>query len=148
MKNNVLIRIALFLLVGAGNVFAQNTPVLVFEQTPCFGSCAVFKMELFQNRKLKLQADKYVSVGEGHFSSKIKRKEYKRLVKLFYTKEFFKLQDEYTSRVSDLPSKYITFNDGVQSKTVLDYTNAPVELIELEKELFLVLSKSKWKKSN
>ena len=129
-------------------MLAQKTPMIVFEQTPCLGSCAVFKMELFQNGKIKLQADKYVAVGEGHFTSRLKRKEYRKLVKLFNTNQFFKLQNEYTSRASDLPSKYVTYNDGTQSKTVLDYTDAPAELIELEKELLLVLSTSKWKKSN
>jgi len=148
VKNNVLTKIVLFLLIGVSNVFAQNAPVIVLEQTPCFGSCAVFKMEIFKNRKVKLQADKYVAVGEGHFSSRLKRKEYKKLVQLFYTNQFFKLKDEYTSRATDLPSKYVTFNDGTQSKTVLDYTNAPAELFELEEELWIILNKSKWRKSN
>ena len=148
MKNTLLIKIVVILLVLSTTTFAQKPPIIEFEQTPCFGSCAVFQLKIFNNRRVTLHAIKYMKEGEGNLVSRLKRKKYKNLIKFFNENEFFKLKDEYTSRVTDLPTRYITINYEGQSKRILDYTDAPTQLKEIEKELFSLISTTSWKKSD
>ncbi len=148
MKNTLVIKIVVLLLIASASLKAQNQPVVMFEQTPCFGSCAVFQLRIFNDRRMTLHAIKYVKEGEGNLKSRMKKRDYRKLIELFNEKEFFNLKDEYTSRSTDLPTRYVTFNNKGQSKKILDYANTPAELKEIENVLFEIISESKWKKSD
>jgi len=149
MKNKVIITLLLLVGVLALTVEAQKIPIITFEKTPCFGNCPVYKLEIYKNRKMHLSNTKYLKVGEGDFSAKLKRKEYKAILNQFQEINFLQLKDQYiTKNVSDLPTRYITLAAQGKTKTVMDYSGAPEQLTKLEDQLQQLIDQTNWKKSN
>lgn len=56
----------------------------------------------------------------------------------FEKADFFNFKDEYTSRITDLPTTYIGFIDKGKTKIVRDYHGAPQLLSDLEAKLEII----------
>ncbi len=139
----------LLLITSSLTSYAQKTPVIAFEKTPCFGSCPVYKLEIYKNRKMQLTSVKYQKPGEGNFSARLTRKAYKALINEFHRIQFSELKDSYsTKQVSDLPTRYISFTEEGETKTIMDYVGAPEQLTQLEEQLQKLVDTTRWKKSN
>jgi hypothetical protein len=150
MTGKILIKIVLlsFSLSTSTQLLAKKVPVIVFERTPCLGNCQTYKLSIFKNRKMALNAGPFTVVKEGEYKARLKKKEYKELIQLFQESDFFKLDKQHTSVATDLPSQYLTFSTGDESRTILDYDHTNPSLIKLEDFLQQVVEKAKWKKSN
>jgi hypothetical protein len=148
MFRKVLINFSVWslVLIGSTEVVAKKVPVVTFERTPCLGNCQSLKLSIFKNRTMQLQAGKYVSVGEGEYSARLKRKVYRQLIDLFEASDFFNLENQHTSTATDLPTLYLTFRDGEKSKTVMDYDQTNPTLIQLEDFLQQIVDRTKWRK--
>lgn len=69
----------------------------------------------------------------GKYQKQLDKKAIKTLKKTFIDAKFFDFEDEYTSRILDLPTTYISFSENNKTKKIRDYHNAPKELKKLEK---------------
>lgn len=124
----------------------EQKPVFKFQETPCFGQCPVYKMEIFKNGLVKYEGERFVE-KLGTYEKTISEEKVERLIKEFDAASFFEFEDEYTSNMTDLPTVYTTYNKGDQSKRVLNYYGAPDELKVLEKKLRKIAeSTDGWKK--
>jgi hypothetical protein len=150
MAGKVLIKIALlsFALITTTEIIAKKVPIIIFQRTPCLGNCQSYELSIFKNRKMVLNAGPFTVVKEGEYKARLKKEEYKQLIQLFRESDFFKLENQHSSSATDLPSQYLTFREGDQSKTILDYDHTDPSLIKLEDFLHQIVEKARWKKSN
>jgi hypothetical protein len=148
MPGKILIKISFFTLalLISTQVVAKKVPVIVFERTPCLGNCQSFKLSIFKNRKIFFEAGENTVVAKGIYSSKLKKKEYKQLIRLFQESDFFKLENQHTTSGTDLPTQYLTFRDGDHLKTVMDYDHVNPTLIRLEDFLQQIVNGVEWRK--
>ena len=147
--NKITSAIVFLTIASCATTFAQRKPIITFEKTPCFGSCPVYQLEIYPNRKMKLLSVKYLNIGEGDFSAKLKKKDYQALIHAFHRIRFSELKDSYSTQpVSDLPTRYLSFREGENTKTIMDYVGAPEELTQLEETLQQLVDMARWKKSN
>jgi len=105
--------------------------IFYLETTPCYGTCPAYKVSIFENDSLVYEGFKYVT-KEGVLSKKLPQGTVEKLIDKFRTANFFSFQNQYTARVSDFPTTYISFTDQGKTKTIMDYYKAPESLKKLE----------------
>ena len=123
-----------------------DSPIFVIRETPCFGMCPVYDMEIYENGRVKYTGKSFVD-KVGKFTNTISSKDLQNLINKFIDANFFELKDEYTAEMTDLPTVFTTFRYEEKEKTVKNYHGAPEVLRELENELRNIANKkSGWKK--
>ena len=112
---------------------AQTTPQQIFtlEMTSCYGTCPAYKVVIFENDSLSYEGMKHVA-KEGYISKKLSQGTVNQLIEKFRGANFFKFQNQYTSKMSDFPTTYISFTDNGITKKIMDYYKAPESLKTLE----------------
>jgi Domain of unknown function (DUF6438) len=115
---------------------AVDADYIVFslKETECRGKCPVFSLEIYKSGKVLYEGIANVS-KTGRYTKQISSEDMDELITEFNKAGFFNFQDEYISRITDLPSKYIGFTYKGRSKTIRDYHDAPQILSELEAKL-------------
>ena len=129
-------------------VFAQKKKVIGIQKTSCFGACPVYSMDILSNCKVILRSEKFLEIGTGDFKSKLSRIQYEELIEAFRQIGFFKLDEIYSSNVSDLPTTYFFFKDKGEAKTIEVYGDWPDALTKLDQKLSTLIDDLKWKKVN
>lgn len=127
--------------VNSGTENSYKVATLI--KTACYGSCPVYEMTIYSNLVVEFSGERFVN-NIGKFTSRIAQSDLQDLQDAFFQNEFFQLEDEYTSLVSDLPTTFVYYSDGKKSKTVKDYTGAPESLKELEKLLEGFVESLEW----
>ena len=112
--------------------------VISMRKTECRGKCPVYKVEVFESGLLKFQGKKNVNVI-GEEEKQLPKSEFKALKKAFSDADFFRFQDEYVTRVTDLPTTYISYTYKGQAKMIKDYHKAPAALKSLEAQVALLV---------
>ena len=158
MRVNTLkaVNVIFFLLFAAGldscrsqviSNQAQNL-VISMERTSCFGTCPVYKVEIFDSGLIKFTGESHHEMI-GNYRSHIDWKPLQVLREKFRQANFFSFKKEYMSSLQDLPSTYLYFKDGENEKNVLDYGNAaPAELKNLEQAIDELIRTNTWKKAD
>ena len=142
MKNYLLVFILLF--SSCFNLTKQKelqSPKIIIslEKTACFGRCPVFKVIIYDNGEALYNGQKFVKkVGEHDL--KVSKREIDKILSKAKKIGFNNLKNEYSERITDLPTTYIMINN----KKIKDYYGAPSKLKDLEKMIEnIVLEKLK-----
>ena len=110
------------------NIFKNNeVSVISLERTACFGTCPVYKIEIFNNGNAIYNGKRFVE-KKGMFNFKLSKKEIKNIFKMADKINFINLKNEYYKPISDLPTSYIK----IKSKKIKNYSGAPKKLYDLE----------------
>src|SRR5262245_16121546 len=104
------------------------------KRTPCFGMCPEYEVVMRDDGTVKYTGRTNVRV-EGEQTGKIDPAAGRALAKEMELAGYFDLQDEYTARVTDLPTTYTSLKIGARTKTVKNYFGAPQKLKDLEKRI-------------
>lgn len=119
-----------FIFASCNTIKQVNTkePLITLQRTACFGECPIYKFEIYSGGDCIYYGKKFVDkIGEYKFNLK------KNNIDLILSKakeiDFKKMDDRYTSSITDLPTTYIK----IKSKKIIDYSDAPKELRDLEK---------------
>ncbi|TRX51184.1 hypothetical protein FNH22_24635 [Fulvivirga sp. M361] len=126
---------------------AQKTDSTVLfsqQKTACYGYCPTYELKVFKDGRVELHGEANVDLI-GLYTSRLNELELTYFRQEFEKIGFFELKDRYDKDVSDLSTTYIYFNNGSQSKKIMDYYGAPATLKRLEKELEGLLKKLEWK---
>ncbi|MFC2137728.1 DUF6438 domain-containing protein [Bacteroidota bacterium] len=121
----------------------SKEPLIILEKTSCRGKCPVYKASFYDEGVIILNAKENFKYIGKHYK-KIEKAEMKELVGDFVKADFFSFEDKYTSRKTDLPTTFVTFNYEGKSKRILDYSDAPRELNELENKLKTIIEGDDW----
>ena len=124
----------------------NDKPLVTFQKTACFGICPVYSMEIFNNGSAAFKGEKNTT-KIGNYKKKLSRKEIKILIGEFEKAGFFDLQDEYTEKITDLPTTYTSFNYKGKYKKIRNYHGAPDALKNLEKVIEKIVDSEGWKKT-
>jgi hypothetical protein len=139
----------LLLMSGFGACKSQKLPgdslVISLEKTPCFGTCEAYKLEVFSSGLVK-----FTGISNhpmlGKYQSEVSKVTLQDICDKFRSADFFSFKNEYTGKMSDLPTTYLYFKDGPNEKIIQDYYGAPTKLKELEKIIEDLVTVLKWKK--
>lgn len=124
----------------------NNTLLYELETTSCYGTCPVFKLQVYTNGYVKLEGKKHLDLI-GQFESSLSKEQMNALKEEFEKISFFNLKDSYTSNFTDLPTKYITYHKDGESKQVMAYDNIPKDLKSLIKQLENLVDDLDWKET-
>ena len=102
--------------------------IISLEKTACFGRCPVFNIVIYNNGECLYNGIKFVKKS-GEYNLKIKKQEINKILSQAKEMGFNNLKNEYSERITDLPTTYIMINN----KKIKDYYGAPSELKDLEK---------------
>ncbi len=69
------------------------------------------------------------------------------MFKAFEVNDFWSFEDEYTAKVTDLPTTYLTCTVDGKTKMIKMYYNVPADLINLAKLLDSYANSEDWQKS-
>ena len=69
-----------------------------------------------------------------------------RIKSTFEGADFFKFADVYSANMTDLPTTFIYYHNGVENLKVTDYYGAPDTLKALEKDVEAFITTIDWKK--
>ena len=131
MKNYLLVFILFF--CSCFNLTKQKElpspkKIISLEKTACFGRCPVFKIIIYNNGECLYNGIKFVKKS-GEYNLKINEREVDEILSQAKEIGFDNLKNEYSERITDLPTTYIMINN----KKIKDYYGAPTELKDLEK---------------
>ena len=117
--------------------------VVSFEQTACYGSCPVHKMNIFGQGFATYKGDRNVK-QTGELIGNISIEKLNEILAKAKELKFFELDAEYTANMTDLPTTIISINDGTNKNTVVAYANYPDNLKMFIAYLFEVSQDTKW----
>ncbi|ELR69914.1 hypothetical protein C900_04437 [Fulvivirga imtechensis AK7] len=123
----------------------QEEALISMEKTRCMGACPVYKIEIYKNGKVVLDAEENLTL-KGKYEAQLSDDDVSGFIVAFEERDFFGFEDSYKSNVTDLPTTYISFNYEGRSKRIMDYYNAPEELKELEKKVADLIDDLEWRK--
>lgn len=129
-----------------GSAEDYNKVLIQYAETPCFGECPVYQMELngaTMTATFKGQAN---TSKIGTYTKPISNTEFARFMEALDKADFNKLDDEYLGRVPDFPIKEITVTKNGKIKKVRDRSEAPPALGELEQVFKNFANTDGWEK--
>jgi hypothetical protein len=95
------------------------------ERTACFGTCPVYSVELRGDGAVVYQGYNFVAVC-GRQKYRIPPADVAKLVETARQMDFWSLDRQYRSRVTDNPTQFVSLTIGGQTKVVEDYVGESV----------------------
>ena len=122
--------ILIFIFVSCNTIKEINIkePLISLQRTACFGDCPIYKFEIYSSGDCIYYGKKFVD-KIGQYKFQLKKNDIDIIISKAKEINFKKMNDKYTSSITDLPTTYIQ----IKNKKVIDYSNAPKELKDLEK---------------
>lgn len=103
-------------------------------RTECFGKCPAYTMSITGDGACTLEGRKNVE-HIGKFKKTISKELVAELAQGVEDCNFFSLENEYTAKITDLPTTIISAKLNDNSKSIRDYYGAPEKLRRLEAKL-------------
>lgn len=115
------------------------------EKFPCFGHCQTYRMSVYRNGLILLEAKEHLDKA-GVYFTEIRGDQLDKLRKMDKSITWQQLQAEYVVNIADLPVTEIHYYDlnGARIKSVRANANLPGELGDFAKELHQLIRSEKW----
>ncbi|MFT4834207.1 MAG: hypothetical protein ACI8WP_000966 [Flavobacteriaceae bacterium] len=147
MRKSIFYSLLIYFLVISGckstkNQFSsseQEMVVLTMQKSSCRGKCPVYVMDVYNTGKLVLDGKANIDYI-GDFVGELDKNSLNQIVQEFENSDFQAFEDKYDSRITDIPSTYLTF----KGKKVENRSGAPEKLDQLESTLTAVFKTTKW----
>lgn len=111
---------------------ANKRPFIMVKTTGCYGTCPIYNFKITDEGTAVYEGNRFVS-AEGKKEKKYTKRQVEGIFKAFESADFFSYKDEYKANITDLPSTYLTYNDGKKEKTIHLYYEVPTKLTGLSK---------------
>lgn len=125
----------------------NDTTIIKLQKTMCYGKCPVYTITIYGDMRAEYAGKKNVD-KIGKYEKKLEKSEVDNLIKAFEDADFFEFKDEYTAKVTDMPTTYVTYTVNEKTKRIRDYFGAPEELKKLEKMVENIANSEGWIKIN
>ena len=123
---------------------SQLKKEIEMDKSPCFGTCPHYTLTIYEKGYASFEGKRDVD-KMGLHTKKLSSKEYEGIKRAFESSNWFDLQDDYPSSVSDLPKTKITYHDGGESKSVTgDDLSLPSIVKGLDKLLSQIAMSDGW----
>jgi hypothetical protein len=126
--------------------------VITLERTRCFGACPVYSVTIDAKGNVTYEGRRFVHV-EGRATDRIPVARVAALLATARRIGFFDLRDQYLTRknpdgsetrVTDLPTTFVTITSEGRTKRVEDYFGAPESLQEFEQQIDDAAGTKRW----
>lgn len=118
--------------VAPSSAQAQKIKQIVFERTPCYGTCPVYRITLNSDGSVVYNGLAHVS-RLGVYRERLHAEDFVRLSSLVDKLGFFKLKDRYVYGATDMATQILTVVTDKGRKTVVEYgPSGPSELWALQ----------------
>ena len=121
--------------------------IITFDKKSGRGINPTYSLKIYDSGKVIFEGVKNTD-KIGKYQKQLDNKTIKSLKQNFIDANFFKFEDEYTSKIMDLPTTYISFSHDNKTKKIRDYHGAPAKLKELEKQIENIVKENGWTKIN
>jgi len=101
----------------ADEIFTLNT-------TSCMGPCPVFKLSLYGDKKLVFEGKENTAL-RGEHETFLTDEQFDSLLGIIDGADWLNLEDEYKSKMLDLPTQNFTYNRNGITKSVIRYGAGP-----------------------
>ncbi len=112
----------------------NDTIFATIEKTPCFGTCPVYNLMIFQSGLALYNGNLNVD-NKGKYLVEFSEEEMKTIREKAIEINYFKLQAEYDSPVTDFPTTRTSIRLNDKVKSVSNRVGGPQELKEFEKHI-------------
>jgi len=138
---NLLFLLAAFILftsetcergVAAGGYDQPAESYVTVKTTGCFGTCPIYEFTIKGNGESTYNGDRFVDV-EGEKTKTFSSEKTNALFGAFEGADYWSFEDKYSGNVTDLPSTFLTYSHGGQTKKIVLYYNVPEQLVGLSK---------------
>ena len=124
-----------------------KTVKITLQRTTCFGTCPAYSIALNGDGSV-LYEGKYYVAFQGRHRGWVPRDNVIEMVKLFQQADYYSLRDEYSSMVTDNPTKITSIEIDGRRKQVIDYVGLdmgmPVAVAELEDAIDRLSGSLRW----
>ncbi len=125
-----------------GNNMPKDSYIKV-KTTGCFGTCPIYEFQLNGDGTATYAGERHVAV-KGNKKKDFGMMDAALAFDSFRSANFWSYEDEYTGNITDLPTTYLTFSDGGQTKTIKLYYNIPDELKRLSEYVKSLANSEGW----
>ena len=125
-------------------VTPEDSLVVSFSKTPCFGRCPVYKVKIYSSGFATYEGLNFAE-KLGLYSYKFSEEEIENIYRSAEEIDFFSLEAEYNNPpVSDLPSTKTRINWNGKDHHVTAVINAPEKLKIFQENLSVTLLEKNW----
>ena len=132
------------LMIG-GRLCAQT--VVTLERGPCYGTCPVYKLTLYDSGKVVFEGKDHVRT-KGTRTATIGKERVAELVAEFEKAGYFSFKDRYTAyHITDMPTAVTSVQAGRRVKRIEHYhgdSSAPKILSALENKIDAAAGSNRW----
>ncbi len=137
------------MVISSCSIFEKKIPtsssLISMKRTPCYGTCPQYQVTIFSNGSIKYEGKRYVD-KIGCFHSKLSKKKIENIISLVNKINYFKLDSEYLSNVTDLPSVVTQVSINGKNYRILDEKFSETKLNILYDEIDkLIIEVDDWK---
>ena len=126
---------------GGDSLFAS------IKRTPCYGRCPIYEAKIYKTGFVIYEGKRFVD-KEGVFITRFTSDQLLEISQKANDLQFFKLNDEYDSPVTDFPTTYTSINNGEITKMVKNRVGGPENLKALESFMDEMLNTASWTKKS
>ena len=98
----------------SNNRFAKS---FSYSQGPCFGQCPVYTLDIKPDGIAHFEGKRFAT-KQGKYTKTVTDAEVAELVALFDAAGWFKLENKYDSKITDIPSIFIKYRNGDMIKKI------------------------------
>ena len=122
----------------------NDTIFATLTKTPCFGTCAVYKLMIFKSGLALYEGTQHVE-KKGRYLVYFTEEELKAIEEKAKDINYFGLKDEYDSPVTDFPTTYTSLRLNGKVKTISNRVSSPKGLTDFEKLIHEYLMQKEFK---
>ncbi len=122
----------------------EKRAIIKMSKNPCFGKCPIYNMTIFTDGQVEFKGQRFTN-KLGTYSKQISTEVVKSLVKELNEMDFLNMQNNYPSKLPDLPKTNITYHpDSNTTKTVTGDNQRPEALLAFDKKLVDIAMSDGW----
>lgn len=112
-------------------------------RTECYGECPSYDVTIYADGRVEYTGYRYVA-RPGRHEKRIAPERFQLLRKKIQQLGFWRMENHYTSDITDSPHQIITVKTQTNEKSVDDYITGPKALKDLENFIDEVAGTSEW----
>ena len=126
-----------------GEKYTAPDALIEMSKTACFGKCPVYTISI-DGKGNAVYTGKQNVDKIGEYKKTFSAEEVNALIDAFEKSNFWDYEDEYTEKVTDVPTTYISYTRGTKTKKIKDYFGAPDSLKKLENAVEALANAEGW----
>ena len=123
--------------------YNNENPIISLRTTAGYGKNPVYEITIRGDGQVRYMGRRNVK-KIGAFKLELSVQEIDDLVTAFKIAGFENLNDEYSARITDLPTTFISFKYNGKFKQIKDYYGAPAVLKDLEHKITSLIDREEW----